>query len=298
MTLILSAILGPYIIQVSDRRLTLPNGSIFDDEANKAIFLEGRMAMAYTGLASINNQRTDKWLAQALLNSQTPDLGSAMNYLSEKATQAFKILPRSLSNAQRRTAFIAVGWVLLKEDGGFPAPIFCSISNSLDSNFNWLPNAESKFSVRSFIGPANIPIYFLKSSGQNIDLITAKKLLRTIKRCGEHMTGPEPVARLLVEQIYRTADRNHTVGKSLIITCVPRNILFSENNFFLNNLAPKSPLTEKENASFRYLSAKGEEATQYSPIYVRDGSAFTLEATRLNDTGSDQDITLTRLFPK
>jgi hypothetical protein len=71
-TLIIT-VMSPYrIMQVSDRRLTLPGGKLYDDEANKAITVncdDGYFSVAYTGLARLRDRdsrewvRTDEWAA-------------------------------------------------------------------------------------------------------------------------------------------------------------------------------------------------------------------------------------------
>jgi hypothetical protein len=51
MTLILTCLTHEHIVQVADRRLTMPDGTLYDDDTNKAVFYCGRVAVAYTGLA-------------------------------------------------------------------------------------------------------------------------------------------------------------------------------------------------------------------------------------------------------
>ena len=69
MTLILTVATGQNIFQASDRRLTMPDGVLRDDEANKAICVRCRNAhfvIAYTGLAEIGAKRTDAWIVEQL----------------------------------------------------------------------------------------------------------------------------------------------------------------------------------------------------------------------------------------
>ena len=65
MTLIISCFAKKAAIQVSDRRLTRPNGTPLTDASNKATGFEchdAYVAYAYTGLASIGEISTDRWL--------------------------------------------------------------------------------------------------------------------------------------------------------------------------------------------------------------------------------------------
>ncbi len=59
MTLILSAVVGNYAFQVSDRRLTYPDGSLHDDDTNKAVFFHTSFAFSFTGLAYIEKNTND-----------------------------------------------------------------------------------------------------------------------------------------------------------------------------------------------------------------------------------------------
>lgn len=66
MTLILSLLTHAFTVQVSDRRLTRLDGSLFEDNENKAQFFCGQSAFAYTGLARLGTVNTDEWLLETL----------------------------------------------------------------------------------------------------------------------------------------------------------------------------------------------------------------------------------------
>lgn len=88
MTLIITA-MSPYrVVQVSDRRLTLPGGKLCDDNAIKAVTVDcddAYFSVAYTGLAQVRDHRTrawmrtDKWIANSLHDLMLqPGLGTAI----------------------------------------------------------------------------------------------------------------------------------------------------------------------------------------------------------------------------
>lgn len=73
MTLIFTAVDKGRIVQVSDRRLTWPNGEKHDDNANKGVCIDMdcvHFATSYTGLAYVGGvrkeDRTDYWLVENL----------------------------------------------------------------------------------------------------------------------------------------------------------------------------------------------------------------------------------------
>src|SRR5437879_3215828 len=73
MTLIITSLAEDALIQVSDRKLTYPNGSVASDYANKAICVDcadARCTVAYTGLARVGNAQTDHWLLDYLTASR------------------------------------------------------------------------------------------------------------------------------------------------------------------------------------------------------------------------------------
>lgn len=86
MTLIITALADDAVVQVSDRRLTLADGSIFSEDATKAICIacsDARVSLAYTGLARIGMTPTDHWLMELLTegraaNKTFPELLEAL----------------------------------------------------------------------------------------------------------------------------------------------------------------------------------------------------------------------------
>ena len=94
--------------------LKWPDGTIHDDKANKATVVCGRMALAYTGLAQIQLQRTDEWITKVLASSGFTSSSDAAKVLREEATRhssGIAATPRA-----RRHAFVAVGWTKSRPD--------------------------------------------------------------------------------------------------------------------------------------------------------------------------------------
>jgi hypothetical protein len=111
MTLIITLATADKVVQASDRRLTLPDGSVFDDEANKAICAgckDAHFCIAYTGLAFVEGKKTDEWLIDYLISIHAfkLDVVSISGALEEKLTATFDPLPKQY----RRTTFVLSGY--------------------------------------------------------------------------------------------------------------------------------------------------------------------------------------------
>jgi hypothetical protein len=111
MTLIITVATASRAVQASDRRLTRPDGSIFDDEANKAICVgcgDAHFCIGYTGLAFVDGKRTDEWLVDYLMSihAYRMDVASISAALEKRLTATFKPLPKQY----RRTTFVLSGF--------------------------------------------------------------------------------------------------------------------------------------------------------------------------------------------
>lgn len=121
MTLIITA-MSPYrIVQVSDRRLTLPGGRLHDDGAIKAVAVhcdDAYFSVAYTGLAQVRDrrtrrwERTDKWIANSLHDlMQQPRLGTAIDLYRAFGAHAEKTLALTpVSLTRRGITFVFAGF--------------------------------------------------------------------------------------------------------------------------------------------------------------------------------------------
>jgi len=99
MTLNLTLLGPPYVVQVSDRRLTYvtTSGSIVvdEDDANKAVVLscsDSLLAITFTGLGRLYTTRVDEWLLNVLLEEALCEMEAAIavERFSELATDWFQ----------------------------------------------------------------------------------------------------------------------------------------------------------------------------------------------------------------
>ena len=90
MTQIIALVEPDGMVLAADRLLTFPDGSVHDHDATKMILFQGRLLLAYTGLASIGYVDTGKWIAQAL--SEYREASDALRALAELLTTRWRSL--------------------------------------------------------------------------------------------------------------------------------------------------------------------------------------------------------------
>lgn len=114
---------------ISDRRLTA-NGSVVDDESNKAAVLvcqDARAVLAFTGLAEAGTFRTRFWLLGALSGCASPNgapISPLLEAFRERATQDFKKLNVS---GDKRLAVLFAGYTYSTQ--GEAKPFWASVHN-------------------------------------------------------------------------------------------------------------------------------------------------------------------------
>ncbi len=228
------------MVQVSDRRLTYPDGSLFEDEENKCIFYRHQGTVAYTGLARLGNEPTADWALDLLYGGQRR-IAYALASLEEAANQTFRTLqrPRGVTlpqwEAAKRTTFVCVGYQRLQNPAQFglsPAPDelypFCyKLSNAEREDGTWEDRAADTF---------HGVLYWLADVGGSLtwsgaDLKQSEKVntSRLVARCYGRTRNPEAPARLLARQIRevherqtRETPRRVTVSRSVMCAIIRR----------------------------------------------------------------------------
>lgn len=154
MTFILSCATHDAVYQISDRRLTWLGGrdagAVKDDESNKAVLIDGRMAFGYTGIAEVEGARTGYWLAKLFGNVPTRDLAAVAEHLRTEATSAFA--RTRVSNAQwLRHAFVGVGWGSYRGEKSLE-PLLVAITNALNVAGEWddVPSPEFRLALNQW----------------------------------------------------------------------------------------------------------------------------------------------------
>lgn len=286
MTLIISCISRDFVVQVSDRRVSVPQFGLVEDQANKALFFCGQSAWAYTGLANIHQQRTDEWLAERFIK-ETTLLGAADSILRnlERALGAMRRPGNQTPDAwsaMKRLAVTGVGFADFR--GGIHGlanghqPYACWISNFFEPPDRWLGKAAERFSF-SIVQLKPETSAEIVAFGQALPKGQEASLRRDIQGAVEHSAGPFSVARLIVRAIRAAAEGNPAVGKNVMCMVLNRDGLQPGNPSIRSAVTPLNP-TAAETEHFRgvcdddnsplflYMPSEVEAGVYFMPVSV------------------------------
>lgn len=278
MTLLTSLLTRDYVVSLADRRLTLPDGTLFDDTSNKAVQFGPMFAFTYTGLAQIQGARTDAWLATTLSKlTLSPD---PLGELCSEADRAISTL--RIPGERKRQAFLAVGWALVN-DQQQASPVAIGISNALDADMRWLSDIRP-FATQTLALPDGMWWRLPRPLGVPVSDAEYKALGRLVRRCRRHRISALGMAHVLARFTRTVAMRDPRVGKDLVAVVVPppskedlRSTYFA---FPLQGGAPdlSHPVC--------LLMTESERTFKWTlPAYVSHGVAFTDTLFEPNDDG-------------
>jgi hypothetical protein len=222
-TLILSFLSSEFAVQVADRQVTLQNGRIVNDTTTKMIVFDGCSLFGYTGFAVLNGQPTHRWMTNALhdvlANGQTLDQFAEQLDVALAATPIVGATKRD-ERGIKRIALAGVGFA--RDDAKSPfLPIYGFVSNFRGAQGEWLAEALPRCSVvyaRDF--PRGHP-YVLLHAGVGLTVSERRSLFRAVARCVRQGTGPQPIIRVLIDQVRAVSTRRKDVGKSLLVASLP-----------------------------------------------------------------------------
>ncbi len=111
MTLIITVATRDLVFQVADTRLTRIDGKGFDDNSVKTTVVhcsDSKLLVSYTGLARIDNERTDIWLVKILNNAHVWEktFPEATKFIESELTKA---ISRNKYLAEYKLAFVIAG---------------------------------------------------------------------------------------------------------------------------------------------------------------------------------------------
>jgi hypothetical protein len=161
---------------------------------------------------------------------------------------------------QKRHAFMAAGWTRSRAEERF-RPFLCPISNFHDSNEVALPKASEQFESSPFTPtPPHlhaIPERIARDEGwQLFNMLRAK-------------IEPHEIGLAIVEAIRAVATRDNSVGKNILVVCLPRSAVEQES--------ASGPIFSTLSRHVRgsvYFPEDSNELIQYAPNVVCGGFGF------------------------
>ena len=297
MTLLLTCVTPSFVVQASDRRLTLLDGSVHEQIANKATLLCKHAAFAYTGLAQMGIlEKTHELLLRSLAKEDISGFGALLEELRRNATQAVRNLPlrvpASMRTQVRRTSFVGAGFLQVEEPavaGLAPSqdslyPFIAVVSNAQNIAEEWADQASRDF-VTSFKFMASTALFGLHVSGQTISDAERTGLRRNISECLRRGLSPNSVARHLTRAVRDVAARNSTVGANVMCTIVLRSEALSDLGNISGPAIPLVPELFNEAVFFRQLPdsqpmwlfcpASYSDRVHYIPNFACNGLQMT-----------------------
>jgi hypothetical protein len=271
MTFIISLIEKNYVFQVSDRRLTYLDRNSrpikYTDDNNKAIFLNNRIAIAYTGLANIEGQRTDYWILDKLKDIKKDSISDCFSYLEDSLNK--------IDFVGFDLEIIATGWIKFNDSIDFE-PIVYSISNS--SSAKRIGDFTHRFQT------LNKECFGFYTCGQRITPEQRKALLRIIRRKMVKGVKPEGVLSILFSFVSDLSNENRFIGSNLMGLCIPKQSVTKLPSLFLTAIQ-NTPLVILDDNSYFLYKTKNSGLVGYGPHMVSLGTALTdFECGPLNKT--------------
>jgi hypothetical protein len=284
MTLILSIITDEYIVQVSDRRLTRFDGSVFDDGTNKVLSWCGMFSIAFTGIAFIDRKQTKptlEWVQETLRSAK--DIEPAIELLRSGLQTKLAVLPNAWD---KRLALSMVGWAL--RDGAL-VPVSILISN-FHANVNGQDLAlyKHRSTVEAYIFPLESAHrgFLFHTFGAPVDENVSRYLRRGLQRLVASPRNSSRRAGQLATQILRlVAHTQKTVGTDVTVMAMPKT-----------NTSPGAVSTSAfgapnaSEATFEAVSAVTNERTSFSPAYVCGGLALSNMTVHLSADGKTMEM--------
>ena len=276
MTLVLTCLTDDAVYQVSDRRLTsfTPPHTPIDDESNKAVFVNGRVVFAYTGISQVEGQRTDIWLAHAIASRPSHDMNEIANHVKNKATAAFQHM--KFASHYKRHAFQGAGW-FSNPSGTSLRPGILTIHNALDpASRDWLTSAKHEFDLLSEFYTLKRNQFILSGVGLRPTPAERGGVHQLLRKCVHRGAGRSTAIihalALSMRWLSRRYEPNSPIGRSLMAVCLPKvsaELYVKTGKFMAYASAP-----EKDSVTFLDLP-EFRRPVSYGPNTVIGGAVIT-----------------------
>jgi hypothetical protein len=237
------------------------DGRVADDDANKVVLYDWRVAFGYTGLAKLGKKRTDQWLTEILGLKQSRSLPMALRQISDAAAMAVKAYPKD----KRFLAFAGIGWT--HERPGNSRPVFCRVSNFHDDSGRCLPVTAESFSTQIRFLKADERFHAV-ATGQIVPPQLVKNLTTRMRQLLKGQATSVRTVAAMVRAVRSTALSNKWVGQSLLSVCIPQPDTKNSRRLRLGT----GPST-MDHPTFEYWPADLWDGVSHGPNVVVPGRA-------------------------
>jgi hypothetical protein len=250
MTLIQTLFTRDRVIQVSDRRLTWPDGSVADDDYTKLICWNQTFSVGFTGIARVDRRRkksTSEWIAEVLCDYMIFENG--VKALWQDAQDR---IPR-LRWDNKPLAIVIAGFDERR------VPLVAEIANfntatnvSTDQNIFTLKGHRITIEARTGTHVAGAPVKEFER----------KLLHRYVPRVLRQQNGLNRAIKLMVENQRRVHGYDVRVGADAQVVTIPLKRMTP--GIVMSNLDGTD--IAAHNSSFVYFDTKGFRYKQLGPL--------------------------------
>lgn len=262
MTLIQTVTTDDLVIQVADRRLSRPDGSVFDDDYTKLVCWNTSFTVGFAGLARIDpaqKKSTSEWLAETLCDYASFEDGvDALRYW---ASGQIGQLPTGKGWEDKRLGIIIAGFDRRR------IPLVAEISN-FDPEAP-IPASQNEFKCYRIRRAPGHSASFRITGAALTEKMYANILLRRVPRMLKQQDGITRAARLMVALQRRISEDNPGVGRHAMAVAIPRERTMPA---VLSNL--DAPSLNTMNSNFCYFDDAGFNYKQLGPHMAGGGWAW------------------------
>ncbi len=258
MTLILTYLNQSHVVQVSDRRIrweVRPGRYLqHEEQRNKAIVWCNRMVFGFSGIAEINGERADEWIAEQLAGPER--LWDAVQQLKSAAEAAFSRRP-----LKSRPLYISGSGWKRTEEGLVPFSLL--LANTIEGR-NWVDPPLSRFQLDHVTVRAAslnaIPFNVISDA-------VAEAVMRDANSAAEHGSSVRSAIRILAQAVRNAADDprfRERIGHSLMTASLPKAAVPPDDKSAMLLMGHSQPGT----ATFAYMPEDSSVEVAYGPILV------------------------------
>lgn len=260
MTLVQTLFTRERVIQVADRRLTWPDGSVADDNYTKLVCWNQTFSVAFTGIARIDRRlrkSTSEWIAEVLCDYTIFENGARA--LCRDAQDRVK----RLGWKDRRLAIVIAGFDERR------VPLVAQIAN-FDTG-SGISDDPDVFHIRSgLIRPNHVTgTHFVGATLKDLEYrLFTKYVPRVLRKDKEN--GHNRAIKLLVENQRRVHKQTNLVGEDAQAVTIPCQKM--ANGIVMSNLDGTD--IPAHSAAFVYFDKQGFRHKQFGPLMAHGGTVI------------------------